>query len=68
MMGKYLSVIIGAIVALLGVWGLIGWWDDFLLVLRGSIPAMFIFGGVIAVIAGMSEIRDELAAKQEDKK
>jgi hypothetical protein len=67
MMGKYLSVIIGAIVALLGVLGLIGWWCDFLLVLRGSVPAMLIFGGVIAVIAGLSEIKDEIASKKESK-
>lgn len=66
-MGKYLSVIIGAIVALLGVFGLIGWWGDFLLVLRGSVPAMLIFGGAIAVIAGVSEIKDELASKKEEK-
>ena len=68
MMGKYLSVIIGAIVALLGLWGLAGWWEDFLLVLRGSVPAMLIFGGIIAVIAGISEIRDEVASKKEEKK
>jgi len=67
-MGKYLSVIIGAIVALLGFAGLIGWWSDFLLVLKGSIPAMLIFGGIIAVIAGISEIRDEAASKKEEKK
>ena len=67
-MGKYLSVIIGAIVGLLGLWGLIGWWCDFTLVLRGSIPAMLIFGGIIAVIAGLSEIKDELESKKEEKK
>ncbi|MBI4974405.1 MAG: hypothetical protein HZC19_01110 [Candidatus Omnitrophica bacterium] len=66
-MGKYLSVIIGAVVSLLGLWGLIIWWGDFLLVLRGSIPAMLIFGGAIAVIAGLSEIKDELASKKEEK-
>ena len=67
-MGKYLSVIIGAIVALVGLLGLIGWLGDFLLVLRGSVPAMLIFGGVIAVIAGISEIKDESASKKEEKK
>lgn len=67
-MGKYLSVVIGAIVTLLGLWGLIAWWCDFLLVLRGSIPAMLIFGGIIAVIAGISEVKDELASGKEEKK
>ena len=66
-MGKYLSVIIGAVVALVGLSGLFGWWADFLTVLRGSVPAMLIFGGVIAAIAGISEIKDELASKKEEK-
>ena len=67
-MGKYSSVIIGAVVALLGLLGLIGWWDDFIMVLKGSIPLLLIFGGVIAVIAGISELKDELALKKESGK
>lgn len=67
-MGKYLGVVIGAIIVLLGASFLIGWWGDFLTVLRGSLPAMFILGGAIAVIAGLSEIRDELSSKKEEKK
>lgn len=64
-MGKYLGVIIGTIVVLLGLKGIMCWWGDFLTVLRGSLPAMFIFGGAIAVIAGISEIKDELSSKKE---
>ena len=67
-MGKYLSVIMGGIVALLGLLGLIRWWGAFALVLKGSVPAMLIFGGVIAVIAGLSELKDEMASKKEEKK
>ena len=66
-MGKYLGVIIGAVVALLGLKGIMCWRGDFLTVLRGSLPAMFIFGGAIAVIAGISEIKDELSSKKEGK-
>lgn len=67
-MGKYASMIIGGIVALLGLMGLIGWRGDFLLVVRGCLPAMLVFGGVIAVIAGLSEMKDELSSKKEEKK
>lgn len=67
-MGKYVSVIVGAIVALLGLIGLVKWWGSFLIMLKGSIPAMLIFGGAIAVIAGLSEIRDELATKKPEEK
>lgn len=66
-MEKYISIIIGAIVALLGLWGLAGWWCDFLTVLKGTMPAMLIFGGVIAVIAGLSELKDAEVAKKAQK-
>ena len=68
MMGKYLGVIIGTIIVLLGLNGLFCWRADFLGVLKGSLPAIFILGGAIAVIAGISEIKDELSAKKEEKK
>lgn len=67
-MGKYLGVIIGTIIVLLGLKGIWCWWSDFLVVLKGSVPAMLIFGGAIAVIAGLSEIRDEVSSKKEEKK
>ena len=67
-MGKYLSVIIGALAAIAGLITFIRWFGDFSLVLRGSIPLILIFGGTIAVIAGLSELKDEAAAKKEEKK
>ncbi len=67
-MGKYLSVIIGAILALLGIYGLIGWWCEFVTVLKGSIPVMLLFVGVIAFIAGLSELKDEQASQKSEKK
>jgi len=63
-MGKYASIIIGSVIAVVGVWGLVAWWCDFLCLLRGSVPAMLVFGGVIAVIAGLSELKDEAASKK----
>ena len=68
MMGKYLSIIVGGLVALIGLLGLMRWKYAFLLVLKGSIPVMLLFGGVIAVIAGISELKDEASAKKEEKK
>ncbi len=66
-MSKYLGIVIGVIAILLGLKGLIAWRGDFLTVLRGSLPVIFILGGAIAVIAGFSEIRDEISSKREDK-
>jgi hypothetical protein len=67
-MGKYMSVIIGAIVALVGLVGLIAWKGAFATMVKGTLPAMLIFGGAIAVIAGISEIKDEAASKKEPSK
>ena len=66
-MGKYFGVIVGAIIILLGVIGLISWRGDLLTVLKGSVPAILILGGTIAVIAGLSEIKDEISEKKESK-
>lgn len=62
-MEKLLSIIIGSAVAAAGVVLLVIWWQDFLFLVRGCIPAMMILGGVIAVIAGVGEIKDLLKSK-----
>jgi len=66
-MTKYVGVVTGAIVVLIGIIGLIRWWGSFMMLLKGSIPAIFIFAGAIAVIAGLSEIKDETAEKKADR-
>jgi small neutral amino acid transporter SnatA (MarC family) len=67
-MGKIISVIGGAVAVVLGLFGVIKWFGAFLGVLKGTVPAMLIFGGLIALFLGISEIKDEKAAKQEEKK
>ena len=67
-MGKFLSVILGLAAIVLGVLGLIKWWTSFLGALKASVPAILIFGGLIAVFAGISEIKDAIASKKEEKK
>ncbi len=67
-MGKYAGVAIGAVVAILGLAGIFGWWEYLIAILKGTVPMMMLFGGAIAVIAGLSEIKDEAAAKKEEKK
>jgi len=67
-MGKYTGVVVGIIVVAVGIIGLFRFWYYFAALLKGSVPAMLIFAGAIAVIAGLSEIKDESAAKKEEKK
>lgn len=46
-------------------WGL-WWWDEVLLVLRGGIPLIAVFVGLIAVLIGIADIRDRMEAKKEE--
>lgn len=62
-MGKVLSLLIGTIVAITGLILLIAWWHQFLLILRGVLPPVLIFGGIIAVLAGLSELKDVIKGK-----
>lgn len=67
-MGKYTSVAAGSVVVVLGIAGLIAWRHDFVAIVKGTLPIMCVFGGVIALIAGLSEIKDEKSAKKEEAK
>jgi len=62
-MGKILSIIIGAVVLVVGFLSLLRWWSDFLFVLRGTIPLILIFCGVIAVLSGINELKDTIKVK-----
>jgi uncharacterized membrane protein len=63
-MGKYTGIVLGAIAVLIGIAGLLRWGYYFMALLKGTIPAILIFAGAIAVIAGLSEIKDEAAVKK----
>lgn len=58
------ALIIGLIVIILGVIGIITWVKDFIVVLRGAVPAMFLCGGLLAVIAGITSIKDAAEVKK----
>lgn len=62
-MGKVLSLLVGTVVALLGLILMISWWYELLFVLRGTLPVLLVFAGVIAVVAGLSELKDVLKNK-----
>ncbi|MFN3967060.1 MAG: hypothetical protein ACK4JE_05135 [Endomicrobiia bacterium] len=60
-----LALIIGVVVAILAAYvGLAYWLKDVIIVLKGSIPLMFFCGGLLAVIAGITSIKDEIEAKK----
>ena len=67
-MGKILSVVGGAVAILVGVILIFTWSVAFKLGLQFLIMLILIFGGLIAMIAGISEIKDSVAAKKEEEK
>jgi hypothetical protein len=48
----------GAVAAALGLIGLGFWWKEFLAVLGGTIPAVLLLGGGLAIYLGFDEMKD----------
>lgn len=67
-MVKYVVLILGVIFVILGIWGVVAWWPDFLTVLKGGGCPLLAFIGAIMAIAAVSEIRDAIARKREEEK
>lgn len=67
-MGKVLSIVVGLACAVIGVLLLIKWWPSFLGGLKATVPAILVLGGLVALFAGISEIKDSIAAKKEEAK
>lgn len=53
-----ISALIGSIVTVVAVWGVVVFRSEFLLVCKGLFPICFVFGGLIAVISGISGWRE----------
>ncbi|MDD5073518.1 MAG: hypothetical protein PHX64_05375 [Candidatus Omnitrophica bacterium] len=66
MVSKYLSIIGGLIAIVLGVVGLINWWEDYIVgFLKSGLVIILLLGGLLAVFAGIGEIKDSLEEKKE---
>jgi len=66
---KNIWVIIGGVItAVLGVIALINWAPAIWIILKGIIVFVLIIGGVVSVAVGISNIKDKLAEKKEEKK
>ena len=59
-----MAALAGGIVALvLGIIGIVTWWEEFLNLLLGGVPVMLILGGALAAYLGFEEIRDKRTAE-----
>jgi len=57
-----ISLLGGIIALVLGVVFLITWHVDFFNVLKGTLPALFILGGILAAYLGAEEIKDKASS------
>lgn len=58
--------LVGGVAALiLGIIGLVGWWDEFVWLLKGVIPILLLLGGALATYLGMEEMKDKRRAEME---
>lgn len=55
-----LSALIGLVVSIIAFFGLIMWWNEFLIIFKGFIPISFIFGGIVGIISGISGWRKKI--------
>jgi hypothetical protein len=45
----------------------LNWWGDILIFLRGALPVIAVFIGLIAVFIGIADLKDRAEAKKEEK-
>jgi uncharacterized membrane protein len=68
-MGKIISIIGGTVAVVVGlILAFFAWSKAVILGIQFMVIFILVLGGLIAVIAGISEIKDSLAAKKEEKK
>lgn len=68
-----MAIVIGLIFLALSVWAVLpanlfglNWGSDVLLVLRGALPLLGLFIGLIAVFIGIADLKDKAEAKKEE--
>ena len=67
-MGKIISIIAGTAAVVIGILLVFVWNEAFILGLEFFAILVLVLGGLIAVVAGISEIKDSLAIKKEKPK
>jgi len=58
------ALIAGIITILIGIIGLVRWSRFVVEFLKGSVPLILVFGGLLAIIAGLTSIKDSIEAKK----
>jgi hypothetical protein len=63
------ALILGIVILAAAVFSVLpagfGWWNDVLTFLRGALPVIAAFIGLIAIFIGIADIKDRLEAKKD---
>ena len=60
-----ISTFVGVIFILLGFWGVMIWFHDFMIVIRGFGALSLVLGGILAIVFGVSSMTPQ---RTDDKK
>ncbi len=52
-----IATFIGCGFILCGLWGILTWFPDFLIIVKGFVPVSLVLGGFVAVVSGLSSMR-----------
>ena len=64
-----MKILLGGIVALvIGFIGLVIWWFEFLRVLKGVVPIIFVLGGALAIYLGIEDVKTTSASPAPEEK
>lgn len=61
------GVVLVVVAVLMCLSGGLGWWNDVLAVLRGSLPVLALLIGAVAILIGIADIKDKKEAEEEEK-
>ena len=66
------ALLIGLILVLFAIYSVLavpwspGWWDEALEFLKGGIPILAVFIGLVSFFVGIADIKDKIEAKREE--
>jgi hypothetical protein len=64
------ALLLGVVIILAAVCAVVpaglGWWGDVLVFLRGALPVIAAFVGLIAIFIGIADLKDRAEAKKEE--
>lgn len=64
MLSKILIILGGLVSIILGIIGLVYWWSYFLKALMAVVPIFLVFLGIVFIIFGYSELKDQISKKE----